>query len=327
MKRMPTGHRPKSHAWTADFPDTTKTIVFVQFGIQHHDSLDVARDAYQTIGRSLRGAFAPRHIDSATTVDIEGYTNDVWIAYWDSLETYEAWKAQDSVQKWFAGVPTGATYGYWHEALTIPTDRLETLHSGENYDNGVSHFTPLKYTNLHEYWGGMRDRMSAADHDDFESPLQALPEVQLRETRGQHIRVKAPDHVAFIRTAQNWTKCGPEEKETYETDVYPTLVKANEYLASRDPASGCISSLLLQEPGSKTCVGAYFLSLKHLEEWARTHPTHLEIFRVFFKMLETYNYKTQLALWHEVSVLKSDEMDLFYSNCHPLTGFLPHWNA
>ncbi|MGB8956338.1 MAG: phenylacetaldoxime dehydratase family protein [Tumebacillaceae bacterium] len=325
MKRMPKGHQPKSHAWTADFPDTTTTIIYVQFGIQHR-SLEPAHDAYEQIGRSLQGLFAPRHVDSATAVDVEGYTNDIWIAYWDNPEIYEAWKAQASVQEWLAGVPTGATYGYWHEALTIPKDHFETIHSSESATNGVSHFTPLKYTTMHEYWGSMRDRMSASEHDDFVSPLPELPKPQVHETRGRHIRVKAPDHVAFIRTGQDWSKCGPEERETYETEVQPTLSNANDYLASRDAASGCISSLMLQEPGNKSCVTAYFLSLKHMEDWTMSHPTHVAIFRVFFKMLETYNYKTQLALWHEVFVLQSDHMDLFYSNCHPQTGFLPHFH-
>ena len=63
-----------------------------------------------------------------------------------------------------------------------------------------------------------------------------------------------------------------------------------------------------------------------MEDWTMTHPPHIEIFRVFFKMLETYNYKTELALWHEVSVLKSEDMDLFYSYCHPLPGFLPRFH-
>jgi hypothetical protein len=324
MKNMPQGHQPKSNAWTADFPETTTTIVFVQFGIQHK-SLDAARLACEEIGRSLQGPFAPRHVDRATGVDAEGFTNDVWIAYWDSVQTYQDWQAQDDVRAWFEGVPAGAAYGFWREALTIPTERFETIHSGENRDNGVSHFTPLKYTTVHEYWGGMRDRMSASEHHDFASALPELPERRVPDTWGRNLHVKAPDHVAFIRTAQDWSKCGPEERETYESEVHPTLVHANDYLASRDPQSGCISSLLLKEPGDKTCVAAYFLSLKHLEDWSKSHPTHLEIFRVFFKMLETYQYKTELALWHEVAVLKSDEMDLFYSNCHPQTGFLPHW--
>lgn len=280
MKNMPEGFKPNSNAWTAVFPETITNLVFAQFAVQSEDR-EAGAPLFERIRHSFSLPNGPKHLDRATSTDLAGKTNQIWMAYWESPETYSAWREQEEVQAWFGGVDVAenANIGFWREVLTVPTTHFETIHSGDNKDNGVSHFVDLELTLLHEYWGGMRDRMKASEADDLHSPFgDQLPSPITRETYGKNIQVTAPDHIAFIRTAQDWTKCGEEERTTYTEMVQPTLEQANEFLRSEPVEAGCISSRLLHEQTlqgesvQKTCVNAYFLSMAHLEAWSKSHP-------------------------------------------------------
>lgn len=63
----------------------------------------------------------------------------------------------------------------------------------------------------------------------------------------------------------------------------------------------------------------YFTNLKHLEEWAEHHSTHLDIFHKFYEIASTGKMSTWYG-WHEVFVV--DHGIANYYNCHNRTGFL-----
>jgi aldoxime dehydratase len=71
----------------------------------------------------------------------------------------------------------------------------------------------------------------------------------------------------------------------------------------------------------------YFLTLGHLEKWAPMRPTHLAIFARFLTMVREYGKDLKLKLWHEVSVLTSEDQIFAYLNCHHDTGLLPYFSS
>jgi hypothetical protein len=100
------------------------------------------------------------------------------------------------------------------------------------------------------------------------------------------------------------------------------------YLQAETVASGCLSARLVedeqliddQQIQSETL--AWFLSLKHLEDWTHTHPTHLAIFHGFLAHAQRFNFDIKVVLGHEVLVVPEGNLDAEYANCHPNTGLL-----
>lgn len=71
----------------------------------------------------------------------------------------------------------------------------------------------------------------------------------------------------------------------------------------------------------------YFLSLRHMELWAETHPTHAAIFDAAIARYRSYGAANQLRTWHEVFVLPEGGQQFEYLNCDPSTGLLPYFPA
>jgi hypothetical protein len=101
-----------------------------------------------------------------------------------------------------------------------------------------------------------------------------------------------------------------------------------DYLA-RTPETGCVNAGNTAEedhngrPADRSCTVAVFLSLAHLEAWARSHKTHLAIYGCFFQMLGAHaDAPLDVAFWHEVSVPPAGSVRGEYVNCHPDSGLL-----
>ncbi|WP_409035782.1 phenylacetaldoxime dehydratase family protein [Pseudomonas corrugata] len=67
---------------------------------------------------------------------------------------------------------------------------------------------------------------------------------------------------------------------------------------------------------------AHFDELAHLEDWAKTHSTHLAIFGGFMRYVRVLDFQVALRLYHEVSVIPADAQCFEYINCHPGSGLL-----
>jgi hypothetical protein len=59
-----------------------------------------------------------------------------------------------------------------------------------------------------------------------------------------------------------------------------------------------------------------------IREHGRPTPTHLAIFGAFGRLVRAQGAKTQLRLYHEVSVATPDEQWFEYVDCHERTGLL-----
>jgi phenylacetaldoxime dehydratase/aldoxime dehydratase len=333
VRNIPANHKPNANAWTSDIPNNITHIVFAQIGIQVKEIRNTT-NFLKEIRESILLEHGPKHYEVSIYKDSEQHINHVILAYWDDLQSYHTWLKHPEVRNWWVGklIKKNSPIGYWSEISTIQITHFETLYSREDQKTGVSHFIPIKPTNIHEYWGAMRDRIPVSAtvdlKNDFKSKLSIKND---KDNFGKRIKVIVPEKVCLIRTGQDWSNCGPDEKKTYLDLVKPTLKKGSHYLDNHPKESGCISSNLLYEVDAnndfleKSCVLAYFTSIVDLERWTHTHPTHKVIYETFYEMLKRYDYSTDLFLWHEVSVIEPEDLDLNYINCHPKTGFIPYF--
>jgi hypothetical protein len=321
--RRPVGHRPSYPAFTARFPEATQSLVFCQIGVTAEE-IEQAASATRKLDELLAGAHGPRHVDRVRPVASTGRHERIALAYWTEEAEFRAWRA--ATGGWWDTLADHGPRGFWRESAVIPVHRFESLHSGHWPDNGVSHFTGIEPTDLHDYWGGMRDRIRDSHSDPLDAKAPDFAPEAL-DTRGRRVRFRNPGNLCLIRTAQDWSHCQADERETYAGQVAPTLRAGAEYLAGH-PESGCLSARLVEEvdgwtrPLDKTCVLAWWLSLARLEEWTVGHPTHQAIFGAFHQMLRRHEFQLDLRLWHEVCVLPAGAAEFEYVNCPENTGLL-----
>lgn len=308
----------------------TSEIIYAQIGVQAK-SLDKSADLINTISESFSLPNGPAHVEHAVFVDNANYRNRLFIAYWKNNKEYKDWLKQEKVQSWRKGKGLGENTGLFHEVAQIPITHFETIHSIKNPHSGAAHFLSLVETKEHAYWGSMRKRIPASSSESFTSSIEKITMTN-KDTFGKHVKVIPPDNVCLIRSAQDWSRCSDHEKETYAALVAPKLQKVYDYLNKNQEESGCISPKFIQEideqgnPLEKTCISAFFISLKHLENWTHNHETHKAVFSAFMEMLKKHRFSVQLSLWHEVAVLNSSNLQLEYMNCHPKTGFIPYFD-
>lgn len=330
QKNMPNNWEPPNPAWSADFDHDVNQVIVAYLAAQSKDG-DIA-EFLTWIQSVLTTEHAPAHHERASYDDTSGYQNDVFICYWTDRSTFEKWNESDRVNEWWNNEQRlTANYGVWREIIIAPMNRLETLFSSEHAagmaattDNFVG---PVQE---HAYWGGARDRIPDSEHDNFNSDFETgLVRREAIDTHGKRIQVTAPANICLIRSAQNWTHCKNNELDIYLNDVQPVLKKGMDYIRDNPIDTGCISCRFMDELSiagaqqTKTFGMAYFLTLGHLEQWAKSHPTHLAIFQTFHKMVQELNFQVDLRLWHEVIVLPEENHIFEYINCQPDSGLLP----
>ncbi|HZE04625.1 MAG TPA: phenylacetaldoxime dehydratase family protein [Solirubrobacteraceae bacterium] len=324
----PAGHRPHAPAWTAVLCGRQQTIVYSQLGVQHpgaEPSL-AGLKLLQALRTLLSGPCGPAVLDFAVEIDDGGHRNDLLLAYWTSAVEERRWRARDDVARlWTSELADGV--GLWREALTIAADRLETLYSTDRGAQGVSSFAAVAPTTVHEYDGAARDRIARSRVD----ALQRVAMIPRNEPSGSGERVlrpRSPENICFIRTAQDWSRCGGEEREIYLGHVAPALERGARFLRHHPAETGCLSGRFVREldpdgaPAERTCFLGYFASLGDLERWTWSHETHAAIFGSFMDLVAQRGGEIALALWHEVCVLPSESVELEYRNCHPQTGLV-----
>ncbi len=323
----PVGHVVHAPAWTAPMPEH---VVLEQVAVQYpdgHAQPDVLREPLE---RAVTLEHGPGQVDRATYSDPHGSRNDILLCYWTDPHEHRRWAAQPDVARLWSGAhDLGLGVGRWRELLQLQGERLETLDSAGVAGRGFSALGDLAPTGVHEYWGAMRDRISASHTDPLNGDAVAGPRAAgRRESQPRKLTLRAPENVCFIRTGQDWSHTRGQQRETYEQTVAPVLEQGADFLRDHPDETGCLSSRLVREmdadwqPQDRSCVLAYFRSLGHLERWTWSHPTHMAIFDAFMGLVSQAGGDVQLRLWHEVAVLTSDTLGLEYLSCHPDTGLL-----
>lgn len=273
----PEGHVPSVPAWSAvDLPERTAFSM-----ISVWSAVDVA--AVEELKTDLTsGDDTPDHLERARLVNTDDQVA-VFLGYWTDPESHSRWCRRARAL---------SRRGVMAETAVIPAERWETLHSTEETTPGVRNLLAAELTDVHEYWGAARDRIPASAQDD----LAAAPAEPL------------PANLCLIRSGQVWERCGDRERSLYFSDVEPNLSAGIDFLAEH-PETGCISSRFLREQTidgadlESTSFVGWFRDLKSLEDWSRSHPTHLAIFDSFLSMVADLGFEIELRLWHEVAVI------------------------
>jgi hypothetical protein len=76
-------------------------------------------------------------------------------------------------------------------------------------------------------------------------------------------------------------------------------------------------------PNSRQSQLAFLLSLGHIEKAARTQQVHLNVRDAFIRMYTEPKFTPRMHIWVELHIVKHDQLQVEYVNCHPKTGLLP----
>ena len=291
----PEGHVPQVPAWTTvDLPERTVFSMLFVRGASGETVLAALLEAVRT------GEHIPDHSERARVVNAAEATA-LLLGYWTDPLRHERWRARPDVAAALAGP------GVLEETATIPADRWETLHSTEYVTPGVRNLRPASLTDVHEYWGAARDRIAASAASD----LSAEPAEPV------------PGNLCLIRSGQIWTHCDGREREIYFGEVEPNLTAGIDFLAA-NAETGCLSARFLREQTldgedlESTSFVGWFDELRSLEEWAKSHPTHLAIFDSFLAMVAKLEGRVGLRLWHEVAAIPAGGVTVCGSEPSPL---------
>lgn len=325
---MPPNWVPPAPAWESKWNDSSDPLLTGFFGIQSDDSS--ALDDWAS--SAFAADHGPGSVERGSFVDKSGIKNFIYIAYWRSAN-YLKWWQQGSVCDWWSDqqrVKDDA--GYWREIISMPFDRFETLHSTEEpHGIGVTADGVRGPIAEHAYPGGMRDRIQLSDTQDLRSKNGFDSKLESQSSDSdQRIIVIPPENMCVIRSGQNWTYCEPEEKEYYQTKVHAVLLEGMDYLRN-NPIESSVYSLRFVDNkdahwGSMTQTFGlgYSTDVYAFEEWAKSHPTHLAIFEIFYSMVEKFGENMKLRLWHEVTSIPGEGCEFEYISCNKHTGLLSY---
>ncbi len=325
---MPRDWEPPVPAFGADMTSEDHAIV-LYVGIQNPTSKSL-----EELNAIIERSDLDNH-DLAMFTDRVGVTNYVLVTYFPSSPAHVAWEDASGFSKWSeSDHHLNADYGLWIERYSYEPGQFETLFSSPDSPEGVCRqfgntIGPIRE---HAYPGAAEDRIPNSGPDRLWTPFQAMPEPKSIASHGKRITVKGPKNVCVIRSGQDLTAVSGDELTTYNKRIEPSLAKGLKFLGDNWD-TGCFESRYMQhcEPNgskiAKTFGMQVFLSITHMIEWAKSHPTHLAIFNSFQNMAERLEGQFDLRLWHEVAVMDEGDSYAEYINCHPQTGFLPFAHA
>lgn len=321
---MPKDWEPPVPAFSAKIEAQSKAVV-LYIGIQQPSSSSIA-----DLNAVLHKQSIP-HFDLASFIDRAGHKNYVVIAYFKSSTEHVQWEDSSGFSTWWSDEKhLQADYGLWMERYFFEPGQFETLFSTPDSLEGVG----LQFNETvgpireHAYWGGAEDRIPNSGVGKLQAGLNAMPSAEYAETLGKKITVHGPKNLCLIRSGQDLTAVKGEELETYSKYIEPALAKGLSFLAENSE-TGCFESRYMTHCDAngksitKTFGMQMFLSIKHLQDWAKSHQTHLNIFGAFQKMAIERQGQFDLRLWHEVAVMGEGDTYAEYINCDPKTGFLP----
>jgi aldoxime dehydratase len=333
IRRIEDDYAPPFPAWVARAESSVGRVAMGYFGVQAlgKAAQDAARAAFDRIVADLNVGEAPRHYDRTQYVDPQGYDTWIAIAYWTSPALFERWRAQPAISTWWddpARLSDGV--GYFREILFPAAEGFETLFSSPDALEGVGvamGAMSAEEIQEHGYWGSMRERLALSQTDAMASSGNLAISAG-QPGFGRRVRLAGHENVAVIRSGQDWRATSGHERALYLEQMEPVLRAGMDFLRDGGLDIGCYSNRYMRhidvggQPIEKSLGYSYWRSLSALERWAESHPTHVEIFSGFMRMAGALNFRLRLRLYHEVSVLKSDQQDYEYVNCHPETGLL-----
>lgn len=328
-RRIEDDYQPPYPAWTTVPDPAVKQVVMGYFGVQSKgpEQAAQARGALGHILALFAGTDGPVHVDTAHEIDGQGYDIHLAIAYWGDPAQFARWQASAAVVDWWesdARLDDGL--GYFREILTPRVEHFETLFSAPDRLEGAGILVGNRSAEPiqeHGYWGSMRDRLPLSQTD----AMAPSGDLASRPAAGR-IRLAGHEHIAVIRSGQDWTDTTGRERAMYLEEMEPILRKGMMFLRDHGRGIGCYANRYAQlidpatGPIEKSFGLSFWRSLEKMEKWAEFHPTHEAIFGTFMGIVGALDAELKLRLYHEVTVVKPEEQSYEYINCHLQTGLL-----
>jgi len=242
-RRVPDDYVPPYPSFVARHAARVERVVMAYFGVQSRSAAG-ASGASDAALRELAGTFAaehgPGHWDRARYTDEAGHDTVVCAAYWDEPARFDAWfgaRGQDWTRVARAGV------GTFTELLRPRVERYETLFSAPDRAEGIAVLAQGMSDTVmeHAYWGGARDRMPASQTDLLKP--DGAPRI---EHDGALTRVRGGEAMCLIRSGQDWSATGGDERRMYLQDVEPVLRAGMDFLRDEGRAIGCFANRYLR---------------------------------------------------------------------------------
>lgn len=322
----PANFTPPYDAFEARYTKDQQPLAFAIIGVQ--DRGGDAAAAVAAIRALLGGTNAPGVIEQGWHLDTIGAKTHILFAYWRDTAQFLAWRASPAVEAWLASA--SGLVGHFIEQALVPPRGLDTLIADPKVNWGLAKLADsVEVTPYHGYWGGTRDRILQSETDALANPegAQLSEPAQLPEGIGQIITAVLPHNAVMARGGPDWSQTTGTERLEFRNSVYPAYVAGGRYLRDNAEAAGCYGAYLVQETDAagkdveRNHLIAFFVELSHIERWTKSHPTHVEIFQRFLKMLSAIGRMPSVNLYHEVSVIPAGGLAGTYANCLPTTGF------
>ena len=332
MRRIEDDYAPPYPAWVARSSEALVQVVMFHFGVQYADVAlaGPARAAIERMTATFGGDDRPVHHELAAYKDEQGYETLMLTGYWTDPACFSRWWAKPDVEGWWLSADRlGERLGYFKEVVTPVVDRFETLFSSPEKLEGIGvgmGARSLDDIQEHGYWGSMRDRLPASQTDAL-TPAGSLMKEALDAT-GARFRVKGHGQVALIRSGQDWTVTDGEERTLYIEQMEPVLREGMDFIRDDGLSIGCYTNRYMTNldeagaPITRSFGLSYWRCLADMERWAEAHPTHIAIFGGFMRIVQKLNFDVKLKLYHEVSILREEDQDFEYINCHARTGLM-----
>ena len=315
---LPDGFEPPYEAFEPRFR-TMNNLVMVIFGIERRSG--DGGDLKSRLLTEFKHDDGPTILEHAEVKKGFGPSSLVWFAYWRSADTYAIWQESSAIEKLFDDETLlHGDCGLWREYCHISLDHNETSYSRETDLTGLGAYADtLEVTPLHAYWGSMRDRIVAAANNNLDTEDLSLTANE--QSLGKRIRVTAPTNTCLIKTTQDWSQTTPEQTDMYMSNVRPAYEDGVSFTRQNGNEVGCIGARMVREhsasgePMNRTVTIGFWTSMGHLEKWTHSHPTHERIMGEFMGMVERFQGKPGLGLWHEVTVFSEGRLEGEYLNC------------
>ncbi|KAL0933643.1 phenylacetaldoxime dehydratase [Colletotrichum truncatum] len=338
--RQPKNHKPPIPRWQLVLPEDVDHLFTAYVGVQPHSDVSEGSEAVKEAIASIQAwldsdSDRPLANECFNHLDGDDAPNTtLWVCYWIDEAKGKRSLQRLGIRSVYSRLSPSqqSSLGLWTESFVTPISRLETNYSGLDYLPGLAKLpdTNTAEHKLSAYWGAARDRIPDSAHDLFEQDdaAQKSRPNTVPKGLGQYLTGTNYDNMVHIRSGQFWENCGPEETDSYENNLEPTLRGGLAYLWNNREEGGAIGLRYLGnrddtgQTKKETCGAGFFTSLHTLEEWAKRHRSHLAIYLGAIKHAKTFGEERKFRTWHEVSVLKRGEASFEYVNCLPTTGVI-----
>ena len=339
----PPNYTPPFPSYCARFPNQMPDLVMASIGAQY-PSKDAfsspAIEKLKTFMTTSSSSSLPSFWEIASVTDKRGFYNISVVAYWPSSTDFESWKADSGFEAWWQSTDREADgHGWFLEVFMPPMDRFETVFSNSEIPEGAANMREKISGEIgeHGYWGSMRDRLPAAQDDLLEGKQPRDTAKRHGNAVGAHsdadskrTRVPGKKNLCVIRSGQNWSTTLPAERKLFLDTMHPVLIQGMDFLRDQGKSIGCYANNLwdIVDPSTyeanleKTYGLGFFDDLGSLEQWSKSHQTHINIFGGFLMYAKKLDNVLSLQLYHEVYALEEGQQFFEYVGCHGETGML-----